>query len=393
MRSNRFATLSVCLVIGLAVRDWVGAFLYGLEPSIASAVLRGLDGLYLLFYALAIWSVVVDQSFSRLQRGLAICLQVCLLAALALTREPMLLFRSIREMVFPVAFVIAGVVMARFPSERLDTLAARALLSVLAVAIAVGVIQVLTVTSVEEYWFFKHLSNTGEMFDDFNYFRDGGARGTGLGFSPFSLAYLGLGAALYAAVRLRPGERDETRTSEKLRYGILLGAGILACIVSRSRLALVTSMVVPIAMRLRIRPWLGAMAIALLVAGAGTSLFDGVEDTSVLGRVDQWGGAALEGILTHPFGASIPTGPLGIWFDSYVLNFIVSFGYISLLAVVILIASFAGDAIRKSSTFAVVAAIVGQSVLQALEYTAFLPLALLSLGLLYGYTRRRMEPK
>jgi hypothetical protein len=96
-------------------------------------------------------------------------------------------------------------------------------------------------------------------------------------------------------------------------------------------------------------------------------------------------------MLAQPFGAPIPTGPGGVWFDSYVLNFAISFGWLPLSLAVILVAGFTRGVARWAISFSLTAALVGQCLLQALEYTVFLPLALFSLGLLYGHLARSTE--
>lgn len=382
MSAPRLAGLAMALVLLLATRDWLGAVATALDPNLGTAVLRLSDLAYAAFYGLALWLLFKAPGFTRWQRLAGLALQLLVLASFASLSEPGARFRSMREAVFPLAFLVAGAVVGRdedaAPGDEAAALRWPAALLVL--SIAVGAWQMFTVRSVADYWFYRHMFEAGDALEEFNLIRDGHARGTGLGVSPFSLGYLGLGLGMVAYVRRAlsptpvPFWRDGT-------FLLLYTGGLLACLIADARLAAVSLLAIAFLDHVRIPP-----VVVTLAAGAGVYLYgaafiESSEDTSLYGRITQWGLAFAEGMLGHPFGAPVPTGPASIWFDSYFLNFTVSFGFAALACLVVFVALFSRGTWRHGLTFSIVAVLFSQCLMQALEYTVFLPLALYSLGL------------
>jgi hypothetical protein len=380
------------LLFAQGLREWGGATLYRVDSSLSQILLRGIDVTYLLFFVLALHRLVRDRAFTRAQRLLGVGLALLVLVSTFVTTEPVLLFRSIREAVLPTGFLVAGAVVGRETGEDpRGRFWRRALLTLLWVGSAVGILQALTVTSMEDYWFNHYATITGEVFDEYNYIRFGRARGTGLGVSPFWLGYLALGLALFGFVRYRI-DRTERPIDEADRRELAaaLAGALVATLASGSRLAAASLVFVVVAMRWRLSPRVMVIVAVGLAAAFGRGAFEQIEDTSLLGRFDQVQTAVVDQLVGHPFGAPVPTGPTTIWFDSYLLNFIVTFGMPALLVLVGFVATFARGIARRTTVFAIAGVLLVQALLQALEYTVFLPLALFTLGLVHGHATRTL---
>jgi hypothetical protein len=390
MSASRTYRFAMALLFAQGLREWAGATLFLADPALSQVLLRSLDVAYLAFYALALRRLLRDEAFTRAQRVLGIGLALLAVASTLVTTEPLLLFRSIREAVLPTAFLVAGAVVGREASEDAGGRSwRRALLVLLWIGNAVGVLQALTVTSLEDYWFYRYASTTGEVFDEHNYIRFGQARGTGLGVSPFWLGYLGLGLALLGYVRYRVDRAERAvEPGDRRDLAAALAGALVAALASGSRLAGASLLFVVAAMRWRLSPRLMLLLGGVLAAALGPGALGAVEDTSLLGRFDQLQLAVVDQLVGHPLGAPVPTGPTTVWFDSFVLNFIVTFGMPAFLVLVALVATFARGIGRRPTVFAVAAVVLVQALLQALEYTVFLPLGLFTLGLVHGQAAR-----
>jgi len=391
MSTPRLFIITIGVLLISVLRDFIGATVFWASPLLSSALMRLFDLIYFGYFGYAVLAFCTHAAFTRFQRVVFSLAGLFVLISLLQTQDLSAFIRSSREILLPVAFLITGAMIGRdrkFRNGR-NQVALMVLYGTLLVSLLIGIIQMATIHDFRDYWFYEYMVKNNIYVDEsVSFIRNDIARGTGLGMSPFSLGYFGLGLTMlvFMDYQLYPA-RTQVRNAG-LKLIAFLAAGIGACLVSNSRLALSCILLLTITWKSRLSPKIMIPVGALAVFLFGSALVDRLQDASLSGRFVQWGDAVLNGVTSRPFGSAIASGPAGVWFDSYILNFLTSFGILALLAVLVFIASFAHKFFSRTYVFVLMLVILLQVAVQALEYCPFMQLSLLSLGLYFGHTRK-----
>lgn len=352
--------------------------------------MRFFDFFYFLYFAYILRLFFPHSAFSRIQKGFLTLTLALFAVALARTGDIAILVRAFRETACPIAFLIAGAIAAS--DENLAAILARnrlpkILVLILLVSITVGITQMLTVEALSDYWFFDYMTkNKIEIAETYNFIRNGHSRGTGLGFSPFSLGYFGLGLGIFGLVLLIIEDRFHFRS--RLIWRVLpIVSGLIACFLSDSRLAAVSLGGLILLWWSRLSPKFLTIASILIVYLFGITFVNYLQDPSFNARFLQWGLRIEDGTIFNLFGSTMASGPKEGWADSFILNFINNFGILALATYLVFVLSFARGYMRRVTVFSLTTLIIVHTTIQALEYNVFLPLAFMSLGLLCGLNR------
>lgn len=385
-------TAALGLLVLVSVRDAIAVGLHVVDPIAALLWIRLVDTAYFVFYAAAITVFLQARSAPLILTITTLALHAAVLIAIALADEHSSYLRSIRETILPLGFLFAGWIVGAESSPTL--LRPRSLLTwlgaLLAVSVLTGLVQRLTILQMDDYWFTRYLAANHEVFDEFNYIRDDSARATGLGFSPFVLGYLGLGFAVLAFT-LNSLTAKSSRDRFAPAFMAFLAMCALACFLAGTRLALASLLALPLLKYLSPRQ-VGILIPIAIGSALLFLLYGNVEeagDASTWGRVEQWSTTIAETNTIAALGAGFATGPGGLWFDSFLLNFCLTFGVVAAALYFCLLTACVMIGRKNPITFGLAMVIGFQYLLQSLEYTIFMSAALLSLGLISGAARRR----
>lgn len=390
MKKDRLLGLSLATILICSIRDLIGASIFSVSPEMSYGTMRIFDLFYFYYFVHTLLLFYPSPAFSRLQKGALTLTLVLFIVAFARTQDISILVRSLRETVCPIAFLIAGGMIAK--ENPLALLSRNRLVQLLVitllVSIAVGIKQMLTVDVLSDYWFYDYMTkNNIEIADAFNFIRNGLSRGTGLGFSPFSLGYFGLGMGIFGLVLLRLEDRLGYRSGPRIWRILPIACGLVACILSDSRLATASLGGLILLWWSRLSPKLIALTTVIVIYLFGVAFVEYLQDPSFNARFLQWGLRIEDGIFMNLFGSTMASGPKDGWVDSFILNFINNFGTLALVSYLVFVLSFAKGYAQRVTVFALTSLILVHTIVQALEYNVFLPLAFLSLGVLYGINR------
>ncbi len=390
MRKQSLILFSFIAILICILRDLIGAMVFWISPGLSFGVMRGFDFYYFYYFVYSLRLFYFSKAFTRAQKWALTLTLGLFIVSFARTGEVAILLRSFRETVCPIAFLIAGnLIISGNPQILLvQNRPIRILVFTLFVSIAVGVKQMLTVHELSDYWFYGYMSkNNIEIADAFNFIRHGFARGTGLGFSPFSLGYFGLGLGILGLVMLHVRERLDHPYGHRIWPILAITGGLVAGILSDSRLATVSLGGLVLLWWSKLSPKFIALISIIIIYLFGLTFVEYLQDPSFNARFVQWGISIEGGAFANLFGSSLASGPREVWADSFILNFINNFGILALIGYFFFVFSFARHYLRRVSVFALFSLIAIHAIVQALEYNVFLPLAYLSVGLIYGINR------
>jgi hypothetical protein len=391
MNTSRLFTLTIVVLLIAVLRDFIGASVFWSSPFLSTTLMRLFDAIYFGYAAYGVRLCFTYKVFTGFQKKTFFILAVLVGISLIHTSEIAAFLRSTREVLLPSSFLIYGAIIGCDPGfhRARSRVSFWILFGTLGCSIAIGAVQMVTIHDAKDYWYYEYMVKNNLYLDEsINFIRNDIARGTGFGMSPFSLGYFGLGLAMFALMDYQLYPRCSSSRPVTLKFAAIVVAGLASCFVSNSRLALASLIFLLLFWKSRVSPKIAIPMGVLIAALFGPAFVEYLQDASFSGRFVQWGAALLDGTVLHPFGSAIASGPSGIWFDSYILNFLTSFGVLSLVCYVVLIGSFSPKVLSRIYIFSFMFVLVIQALIQALEYCPFIPLSLLALGFYFGNTRR-----